>query len=742
MGNSATKEQRPSSAVGYHSRHQDASSSQAGSANPSTNPYSARSGRGSRHDLSFLGIGSTSHPVDGPEVRRETKQEREARRLEKERVAREKERTRSMKEEHVDGGYLVTQGVYTGTEDFSKPVVRQFMIERRIAPFWYGLNDFQHEWTEHQLVAAAKGLPIPAADEIPLELERPPTVESPRASANNINNLTVPIAGRSDSYASDNSSHLSPPNSAFPASPSSPLPNQPIHLQASSPFRPRSKTLASLTSKNPPQSDIVPREIQLPVDPYVNGLRMEAFLYKDASECPICFIYYPPYLNKTRCCDQPICSECFVQIKRPDPHPPEHEHNDPSNPSPPPPPAQENPETLVSEPANCPYCQQAEFGVTYEAPPFRRGLAYANLGPTSYGSAMSSSSSLNSAISPSLKPIAGRRRTTSVSASDATVITTDKVRPDWATKLANARNHAARRSAAATALHTAAYMMGSGGSENRSFGFSSRFRNRGSPVDSSAGTPTEQGPDAAARLAAFSTLAEQQAQRQREAQADPSSRTRRSRVDDLEEMMMMEAIRQSLVAEEERKRKDEKEAAKDAKKEAKKREKAEKKAEKAAKKGVYGSGATSLSGSALSLVLPGVGRRRGNSGSSAIAREAAANRNDKGKDVDRGAAAPSTSSSDNPSHGDEAPTTVPTTLPTGAPTGAPTFRHHVEEPIPDLLTHEFPPHSPTTTTAPERPSHLRQMSNASSPASSIVESVRGSIKGDFPGSSSSVAYVL
>lgn len=131
MGNSATKEQRPSSAVGYHSRNQDAGSSrEAGQVNPPTHPYTARSGRGSRHDLSFLGIGSTSHAVDGPEVRKETKQEREARRLEKERVAREKERARSMKEEHVDGGYLVTQGVYTGTEDFSKPIVRQFMVGR------------------------------------------------------------------------------------------------------------------------------------------------------------------------------------------------------------------------------------------------------------------------------------------------------------------------------------------------------------------------------------------------------------------------------------------------------------------------------------------------------------------------------------------------------------------------------------------------------------------------------------
>lgn len=33
-----------------------------------------------------------------------------------------------MKEEHVDGGYLVTQGVYVGTEDFSKPTVRQLMV--------------------------------------------------------------------------------------------------------------------------------------------------------------------------------------------------------------------------------------------------------------------------------------------------------------------------------------------------------------------------------------------------------------------------------------------------------------------------------------------------------------------------------------------------------------------------------------------------------------------------------------
>ena len=45
-----------------------------------------------------------------------------------ERMAREQERVRSMREEHVDGGFLVTQGVYTGTEDYNKGIVRQLMV--------------------------------------------------------------------------------------------------------------------------------------------------------------------------------------------------------------------------------------------------------------------------------------------------------------------------------------------------------------------------------------------------------------------------------------------------------------------------------------------------------------------------------------------------------------------------------------------------------------------------------------
>ncbi|CAO3624244.1 unnamed protein product [Cunninghamella echinulata] len=58
----------------------------------------------------------------------------------------------------------------------------------------------------------------------------------------------------------------------------------------------------------------------------------------DVIECPICFLSYPSNINYTQCCDQPICTECFVQFKRSDP-------------------------TL---PVSCPFCVQDNFGVIYQ----------------------------------------------------------------------------------------------------------------------------------------------------------------------------------------------------------------------------------------------------------------------------------------------------------------------------------------------------------------------------------------
>lgn len=136
MGNTPAKESRPGSSRASarpSSRHPASPSASAPDqssrhARSGSGVYSTRSGRGSRHDLSFLGIGGSSERDPALEPRRETKAEREARKLEKERQLRAQERERSIREEGVDGGYLVTLGTYTGPEDFSKPVVRQLQV--------------------------------------------------------------------------------------------------------------------------------------------------------------------------------------------------------------------------------------------------------------------------------------------------------------------------------------------------------------------------------------------------------------------------------------------------------------------------------------------------------------------------------------------------------------------------------------------------------------------------------------
>lgn len=504
------------------------------------------------------------------------------------------------------------------------------------------------------------------------------------------------------SQNSDRSATLSPSHPAF----SLPSPTSPIAASPSSSpfFRGRAKTLAALTtgSRNNSQTEMTPQEIQLPKDPYVNGQRIEAFLYKNASECPICFLYYPPYLNKTRCCDQTICSECFVQIKRPDPHPPEH--HDPSNP-----PAEPQEDgMLVSEPACCPFCVQPEFGVTYEPPPFRRGLAYANQGQqpfASAASAMSSTSSLNSQglTSP------GRRRAASLAATDASVITTDRVRPDWAKKLADARAHALRRAAAATALHNAAYMMGNLQSDSRGFSLGRRRRTmfgNDSVSSSGHGTPRRDGDVNALLVAAASQGSSSRNEGQNDLLPGRHSSRRGNRLEDLEELMMMEAIRLSLAAEEERKKKEEKEAAKEAKKEEKKKVKEARKAEKASRK----------SGFFPLAVQDGADEDIAGSSSSAAG---------KGKAVDRSGG-----------HAGFNPLCEPTST-VNAPSSKQDPQKHLEQ----SRAHIQREASSTGAPSPfdpfsEQPSHraaLRNLSNASSSASSFAESLQGSLRHDSQG---------
>lgn len=552
-------------------------------------------------------------------------------------------------------------------------------------------------------MAAARGLPIPAPDDIPADVQSnvfPSTGHTTKEADKKANVLAIPTASRSPSFHSDTSPTDSPVETNFvvPSSPTSANP-------AASGFRGRAKTLASLTtsSKNP-QAELTPRAMQLPEDPYVSGQRLEAYLYKDAAECPICFLNYPPYLNRTRCCDQAICSECFVQIKRPDPHPPEHA----DAPAPPTPSAENvepvDLESLVSEPAACPFCVQPEFGITYDPPPFRRGLTYVNQASThplaGKASAMSSSSSLASAKSggQASSMDATRRRTQSLSATAPTVITTDRIRPGWHQKLAGARAHAARRSAAATALHTAAYLMGNRGHEPDGRGFGAFGRRallrRGS------------GDPGSSQLNMLAMMSERYGRA--EVGENGAPRTRRVRAEDLDEMMMMEAIRLSIASEEERRKKEEEKARKDAKKDAKKQDKENKKAEKAAKKGRAYTG--SAPPSTTDLVSP-QGRSMWGDGASTTA--------GKGKEIQPSETSMEGSSSDF-TFSSPAYSYTSNAVPDNA-------QQHLAQARANIQPEVYG-------TSSYRPSHLRHLSSASS---TDDESAAGSLRAGFHGSTSS-----
>lgn len=68
--------------------------------------------------------------------------------------------------------------------------------------------------------------------------------------------------------------------------------------------------------------------------------RRRALLQESTAECPICFLRFPPNINKTTCCKQPLCTNCFVNIRKP-----------PSG-------------RVIS----CPFCNRRDFSIKYESP--------------------------------------------------------------------------------------------------------------------------------------------------------------------------------------------------------------------------------------------------------------------------------------------------------------------------------------------------------------------------------------
>ncbi|CAL1704221.1 unnamed protein product [Somion occarium] len=247
-------------------------------------------------------------------------------------------------EETVDFGSLNPQGVYTGPRDWNQSIVTQLIVDRKLAPFYRPLDDYEESWDDEQILAARKELPEPDAGD-----------------------SSITRAESHTSSLSSRSHHKRP----------------------------------SAVAKEP-------------------GRSPEAAVYRGAVECPICFLYYPSNINYSRCCNQAICTECFVQIKRADP----------------------TTTHLVSEPACCPYCVQPNFGVVYTPPPWRAGIGSEGATPPSWPDSPRGQTPQTLDAPPSSLM---KRRRKSFSAESPDVVTTDQIRPDWEAKLAAVRAAVTRR---------------------------------------------------------------------------------------------------------------------------------------------------------------------------------------------------------------------------------------------------------------------------------------------------------
>ncbi|GAA5911028.1 Sip5p [Sporobolomyces salmoneus] len=274
----------------------------------------------------------------------------------------------------IDGGFLEPQSLLYSQIEYHRPTVHKLVLDRRLSPFYLGLNDFEPEWEVEEIVKALQEGEEQATrnlkDAFETALEQVTEAETQQ--------INQPTGTRKHKEAT----------------------------QALSYAIMRKERLAEMIKIREKRGG--------------GGLQWtsktdQARLYKEcALECPICFLYYPPNMVHTRCCDQPICTECFVQIKRAEP----------------------TPTHLESEPAACPFCMEPNFGCVYEKPaPTRPVVQQINSGNSG-----SSSDSPASVVPKSPKP---RRK--SFAHTEKEVVTTDMLHPDWESKLEAMKATVARR---------------------------------------------------------------------------------------------------------------------------------------------------------------------------------------------------------------------------------------------------------------------------------------------------------
>jgi hypothetical protein len=60
-------------------------------------------------------------------------------------------------EARVEYGYITPHGIYTGPHDWNQHIVGQLILERRLAPFYRPLEEYDESWDEETILSNRRG---------------------------------------------------------------------------------------------------------------------------------------------------------------------------------------------------------------------------------------------------------------------------------------------------------------------------------------------------------------------------------------------------------------------------------------------------------------------------------------------------------------------------------------------------------------------------------------------------------
>ncbi|KAJ2800773.1 SNF1-interacting protein [Coemansia helicoidea] len=218
-----------------------------------------------------------------------------------------------------DGGSLVPNGIYAeDAQDFDAKVVQRLIVGRRLAPFYAGADEPDPGGADGDCRA---GKPGPADDgwwSYNLVVAQQQQQEQLEETADETETEADEAGARA---------HRG-------------------HARKGSGLLQRLRTTHAAEAAAAGSGDecqACVRHERSASDMAVGSDGRQAEMRRRHIECPICFLYYPSNINYTRCCHKPICTECFVQIKR-------------------------KLEDDAIVPTHCPYCVEANLGIVYHAP--------------------------------------------------------------------------------------------------------------------------------------------------------------------------------------------------------------------------------------------------------------------------------------------------------------------------------------------------------------------------------------